>query len=71
MNTTNLQLPLQFPENWSILCLRVVDLLDQHKLFLPGSKKDVAMRSMQLCGNLTVKGVYTSDVQYSIRVCGA
>jgi len=68
VNTTNLQIPLQVPENWSVLCIRVMELLEQYKLFLPGSKQDIAMRSMQLCGNMTVKGIYTSDILYTIRV---
>jgi len=67
-NTTNLQIPLNLPENWCIMCIHIIDLFEQNKVFLPGSKKDISLRTIQICGNLTLKGIYTSDILYSIRV---
>ncbi len=63
-----MQIPLQLTEQWSIVCIRITDLMELHRVFLPSGKREIAMRSLQICGNITLRGIFTSDIQYSIRV---
>jgi len=48
--------------------VHVMELFEAHKVFLPKSKKSILMRSLQVCGNITIRGIYTSDIQYTIKV---
>lgn len=66
-NTVNLQIPLQLSEKWTVVCVHAMKLLETHRVCKAGSKS-AAMRSLQVCGNVGVRGVYTSDIEYTVKV---
>lgn len=69
-NTSNgfvLQVPLDLTsDRWTVACIDVSDLLARARLFPASYSIEGAhtIRSVQLCANVEVRGVYTSDNEY-------
>lgn len=60
-----LALPSEPSRRWMLLCL------DLHAAAAgAGGALFASLRSVQLCSCMSVRGVFTSDVKFSIKVCG-
>jgi hypothetical protein len=62
-----IQVPLELRlDRWSIVCLDLVELMSRSQMFPPTYSLEGAhnLRSMTLCANLQIRGVYTSDNLY-------
>jgi hypothetical protein len=67
MNGTSLQLPLQLPSNkWHLVCVNIQNILETNKVFSSSQPQKFLLRSFQVCASVQVKGVYTSDIQYTV-----
>jgi len=66
-NTRGLQIPLSFSEDecdaWRTIALDLTSLLRQEK-----ECDYKCMRGLKICANLTIRGVFTSDIAYSTKV---
>jgi len=65
-----IQAPLDLAnDKWTVVCVDIVDLLEKSRM-LPASYnlEDGAhsLKSMTLCANVQLRGVYTSDNEYNI-----
>lgn len=67
MNGTSLQLPLQLQSNkWHLVCVNIQNILETNKVFSSSQPQKFLLRSFQVCASVQVKGVYTSDIQYTV-----
>ena len=69
-NTSNgfvIQLPLELEtERWTTVCIDFVDVVKRSQLFPTSYKIDRShsLKSINLCANIQVRGVFTSDNAY-------
>jgi hypothetical protein len=65
---TSLQIPLKGYEKWTILCIDVLSLFTKNFLLAKSSlkRKNVfELKTIQVCSNSQVRGIYTSDNWYT------
>lgn len=64
MSGSTLQVPLRIPDDkWTIATIEVKKLLEQEGLL---GTKNYYLRSVQVCSTLYLRGIYTSDIQYTV-----
>ncbi|KYK66564.1 putative WD repeat protein 90, partial [Toxoplasma gondii TgCatPRC2] len=49
------------PGVWTMLCINTPTLLGQYTRLVP---KGMVLKSMQICANIKLRGIYTSDILY-------
>lgn len=65
-----LKIPFQYEGRnlWTIACIDIQDHLENYGLFTKGAIKNYSnvhtLRGIQLCSNITVRGIYTSSNVY-------
>ena len=52
---------------WTIICINAFQVLAENNVFAPGQKSGFFMRSIQITANIQVKGMYTSDMKYTVQ----
>jgi hypothetical protein len=70
LNGNSLQIPVfdGVPFNtWTVLCLNAHQILEANQLFPPGQKESFFMRSLQATANVQIRGIYTSDIRYTVQ----
>ena len=72
LNTLQLPYSKENPIKWTILTLDLEFLLDSSAFFSPLHIKSFrnihSIKSIQICSNLLIRGVYTSDNLYNLEV---
>jgi len=66
-NNSILQIPCQPSKKWTVVCLDIPKFLTQYKLMAPNVEAagSHTLRSVQICSNLTIRSIYTSDNHYN------
>ncbi len=73
MNGNSIQIPLQDANQavpfgkWTIICINALQILESANAFVAGQNKTFYMRSLQVTANVQVKGIYTSDIKYTVQ----
>jgi len=52
---------------WTVLCINGWQLLEENHAFMACQKASFHMRSIQVTANIQVRGIYTSDIKYSVQ----
>jgi hypothetical protein len=67
-NTIKLWAPRREADRWTVLCVDLQDTLQASPIFTKGAvasfEKCHLVKSVQVCANLSIRGVYTSDNVY-------
>ena len=51
---------------WTVLCINGWQVLEENHVFASGQKASFFMRSIQVTANVQVRGIYTSDIKYTV-----
>ena len=63
-NTSALQISCSLGNKWTVLCIDVLEMLRKEGL---DHLQNNILKSVTLCANMTVRGVYTSNILYTTR----
>lgn len=65
---TSIQIPLTLEPVWTILHIQGFNILHDAGIFSSSSTdKKFFLRSVQMCSNIWIKGIYTSDIAYNVQ----
>jgi hypothetical protein len=73
LNGNSIQIPLQDANQavpfgkWTVVCINALQILESANAFAAGQNKTFYMRSLQVTANVMVKGIYTSDIKYTVQ----
>ena len=51
---------------WTVLVFDALHLLSENKVFAAGQAQKFALRSFQVCATVALRGIYTSDILYTV-----
>jgi WD40 repeat protein len=51
---------------WTVLCINGAQVLEDNHVFAAGQKASFFMRSLQVTANVQIRGIYTSDMRYTV-----
>ena len=70
-----IQIPIELPISWTVLHIQGSKILSEAGAFSPSNtEKNFYLWGVQVCSNLWIKGLYTSDIAYTVatfpKECG-
>eukprot|EP00347_Sterkiella_histriomuscorum_P023802 403333335 len=68
LNGNSLQVPINLPyAKWTMIALNAYNLLESNNVFISGQAHSFSMRSFQATANSSIKGIFTSDIKYTVQ----
>lgn len=62
----SLQIPMPLPDKWTVVALNVEQILRDNKCIPAELQAPFFLRSFMICANVSCRGVFTSDIPYTI-----